>query len=209
MRSFTLLVALLSAFSAACVKAPIELKTAVARQAQEIQAVNETYQANITRLLAALEKSQLDYLQQAEDNLRSKYLFEGTIGEPAGPNADPELLAIRLKTENKILQFFNAKRTAVHEIFEKKRTEFLKLQVNINNIAKINSAMADYVDSVIRLRKAQDTFAQTLLSHVGTLDKALPIVGEVIDEVVRVTDEEVDKFAPAAPSKSTSANQQK
>jgi hypothetical protein len=184
-----------------CFKAPMELKTAVARQAEEITRINQAYQANITKLLAALERSQLDYLQQAEDGLRSKYLFEGKIGEKATSNSDPDLLAIRLTTEKKILDFFNKKRALVHDNFEKKRTEFLKLQINIDNAAKINSAISDYVDSLIRLRKAQDTFGQALLSHVGTLDKSLPIISEVVDEVVKVTGDEVDKFLPANPPK--------
>jgi len=201
-----LLVSVVLAFSTACVKAPVELKTAVTRQAEEISTIKQAYEANITKLLAALEKCQLDYLQEAQDNLRAKYLFEGRIGAPAGPNADPDLLGIRLKTEKKILEFFDGKRAAVRDSFEKKRTEFLKLQTNIDNAAKINSALADYLDSVIRLRKAQDTFAQTLLSHLGSLDKALPIVGQVVDEVVRVTDEEVDKFLPQTPAKPAATN---
>jgi len=149
----------------------------------------------------------MDYLQQAEDSLRAKYLFEGKIGEKADSTSDPDLLGIRLKTEKKILDFFNAKRSMVRDSFEKKRSEFLKLQTNIDNIAKINSAMSDYVDSLIRLRKAQDTFGQALLSHVGTLDKSLPIIGQVVDEVVRVTGEEVDKFSPdSAPKPAVSSN---
>lgn len=189
-----------------CVKAPLELKTAMERQAQEIDTINHAYQSNITKLLAALENSQMDYLQQAEESLRSKYLFEGKIGEAAGPNSDPDLLAIRLTTEKKILAFFSAKRALVHDSFEKKRTEFLKLQTSIDNIAKINAAMSDYVDSVIRLRKAQDSFGQALLSHVGTLDKSLPIIGSVIDEVVKVTGDEVDKFLPSPPKAGASQN---
>jgi hypothetical protein len=180
----------------ACFKAPMELKTAITRQAEEITKINQAYQTNITALLNALEKSQLDYLQQAEDNLRAKYLHEGKITEPAGTNADANLLVIRLTTENKILAFFDSKRTLVHDSFEKKRVEFLKLQTNIDNIAQINRAMSEYVDSLLRLRKAQDAFGQALLSRVNTLDKSLPIISQIVDETVRVTGEEVDKFVP-------------
>lgn len=191
----------------ACFKAPMELKTAMTRQAQEITQINQAYQANITALLNALEKSQLDYLQQAEDNLRAKYLYEGKIGEPAGRNADANLLVIRLATENKILAFFDSKRTLVHDSFEKKRAEFLKLQTNIDNIAKINSAVSEYVDSLLRLRKAQDAFGQALLSRVNTLDKSLPIISQIVDETVRVTGEEVDKFVPNESNIKTAATE--
>jgi hypothetical protein len=207
MRKKHLLLITIAAASAGCFKAPMELKTAMTRQAEEIGRINQAYQTNITALLGALEKSQLDYLQQAEDNLRTKYLFEGKIGEAAGANADPDLLAIRLTTEKKILTFFDAKRALVHDSFEKRRTEFLKLQTNIDNIAKINSAMSEYVDSLIRLRKAQDAFGQALLSHVGTLDKSLPIISQVVDQVVRVTGEEVDKFLPGEASAKPAATQ--
>ncbi len=173
----------------------------MARQSEEIAQINGAYQANITKLLGALEKSQMDYLQQAEDSVRAKYLFEGKIGEKAGANSDPDLLGIRLKTEKKILDFFNEKRLRVREGFEKKRTEFLKLQTNIDNIARINTAMSDYVDSLIRLRKAQDAFGQTLLSHVGVLDKGLQIIGPVLDDVVRISGEELEKFLPNSAPK--------
>lgn len=194
-------VILAAVISPGCIKAPLELKTAMSRQAEEISTIHRAYEANITNLLAALEKSQMDYLQQAEDNLRTKYLFEGKIGEAAGPNSDPDLVAIRLKTEKRILELFTTKRALVRANFEKKRFEFLKLQANIDNVAKINSAMSDYVDSLIRLRRAQDSLGQALLNHLGSLDKSVPIISGLVDEVIHVTGDELDKFLPEKASK--------
>ena len=109
MRHRQITVLIFAATCAACFKAPLELKTAMTRQAEEITRVNQAYQANITKLLAALEKSQMDYLQQAEDGLRAKYLFEGKIGDRVTSTSDPDLLVIRLTTEKKILDFFNCR----------------------------------------------------------------------------------------------------
>src|SRR5215469_4560610 len=79
-----------------CYKAPVELKTALEKQASELAQISSAYNENIDHLLTALETVQLDYLKQAEDQLRTKYSYEGKIGEKAGPGADPDLLIIRL-----------------------------------------------------------------------------------------------------------------
>ena len=171
----------------------------MARQAQEIQAVNTAYEANITRLLDALEALQLEYLKEAENRIRTKYLWLGKIGEKPGPNADESLLVIRAKTESKIDAYFANKRAEVRRNFEKKREEFLKLKTNIDNIAQINAAVSEYIDSPIRLRRAQDEFGRTLLSKLEKLGVTIPVNGAVIDQVIRLTDEEVNRFLGENP----------
>ncbi len=184
-----------------CFKAPLELKTALEKQAAELQQINTAYSQNIDVLLTALEALQIDYLRQAEDQLRSKYLYEGKIGERAVAASDPDLLIIRVTTEKKITSYFSRKQEQVHANFANKRKEFMKLQQSIDNATAVNQAMADYVDSLIRLRKAQDTFGKTLLTRITAVAPVPPISSKVIDEVIRVTDQEVDTFLKDNPNK--------
>ena len=196
--SLACILALMSIFTG-CFKAPLELKTALQRQAAELQQINSAYSQNIDGLLTALETLQMDYLKQAEDQLRSKYLYEGKIGEKAASGSDPDLLVIRLTTEKKITGYFSQKREQVHKNFADKRKEFMKLQQSIDNATAVNQAMSDYVDSLIRLRKAQDTFGKTLLTRISSIVPVPAISGTVIDEVIRVTDQEVDAFLKNNP----------
>ena len=184
---------------AGCFKAPLELKTALQKQAADLQQINTAYSQNIDSLLTALEVIQMDYLKQAEDQIRSKYLFEGKIGEKVTSASDPDLLIIRVSAEKKITGFFSQKREQVHANFADKRKEFMKLQQSIDNAIVVNQAMSDYVDSLIRLRKAQDTFGKTLLTRVSSVVPVPAISGKVIDEVIRVTDQEVTTFLKDNP----------
>jgi hypothetical protein len=184
---------------AGCVKAPLELRTALERQAAELQQIDASYTTNIDSLLNSLEKLQMDYLDEAEQRLREKYLHEGKIGEKVTPASDPKLLVIRLESVQKIDAFFKAKREAVRSNFVAKRKEFMKLRQSLDNAAQINDAMKGYVDSVIRLRKAQDTFGNTLLERVSALPAVPPITGRVVDEVIRVTNEEFENFTKTKP----------
>lgn len=194
-----LCVCTLVAFLAGCYKAPLELKTALEKQANELAQISSAYNENIDHLLTALETLQLDYLKQAEEQLRTKYSYEGKIGEKAGPGSDPDLLIIRLVSDKKISDYFSQKREQVHKNFADKRKEFMKLQQNIDNASAVNQAMSDYVDSLIRLRKAQDTFGKTLLTRISQVAPVPPISGKVIDEVIRVTNQEVDTFLKDNP----------
>jgi len=196
--SLACIFALMSIFTG-CFKAPLELKTALQRQATELQQINSAYSQNIDGLLTALETLQMDYLKQAEDQLRSKYLYEGKIGEKATSGSDPDLLVIRLTTEKKITGYFSQKREQVDKSFADKRKEFMKLQQSIDNAIAVNQAMSDYVDSLIRLRKAQDTFGKTLLTRISSIVPVPAISSTVIDEVIRVTDQEVDAFLKNNP----------
>jgi len=182
-----------------CFKAPLELKTALQKQAADLQQINTAYSQNIDGLLTALETIQMDYLKQAEDQIRSKYLYEGKIGEKATSTSDPDLLIIRVTAEKKITGFFSQKREQVHVNFADKRKEFMKLQQSIDNAIVVNQAMSDYVDSLIRLRKAQDTFGKTLLTRVSSVVPVPAISSKVIDEVIRVTDQEVSTFLKDNP----------
>lgn len=184
---------------AGCFKAPLELKTALQRQATDLQQINTAYSQNIDGLLTALEALQLDYLEQAEDQLRSKYLYEGKIGERATAGSDPDLLIIRVATEKKITDYFSQKRQQVHKNFADKRKEFMKLQQSIDNATSVNQAMSEYVDSLIRLRKAQDTFGKTLLTRISAVAPVPAISSAVIDQVIKVTDQEVDTFLKENP----------
>ena len=75
----------------------------------------------------------------------------------------------------------------------------MKLQQSIDNATAVNQAMSDYVDSLIRLRKAQDTFGKTLLTRISSIVPVPAISSTVIDEVIRVTDQEVDAFLKNNP----------
>lgn len=189
-----------------CFKAPLELKTALQRQATDLQQINTAYAQNIDALLTALEALQVETLKQAEDQLRSKYLYEGKVGNVATSGSDPELLIIRISVDKKISTFFSQKREQVHKNFSDKRKEFMKLQQSIDNATAVNQAMADYVDSLIRLRKAQDAFGKTLLTRLSSIAPVPPISGKVIDEVIRVTDQEVDTFLKSNPSDNKSGS---
>jgi hypothetical protein len=101
--------------------------------------------------------------------------------------------------EKKITGFFSQQREQVHANFADKRKEFMKLQQSIDNAIVVNQAMSDYVDSLIRLRKAQDTFGKTLLTRVSSVVPVPAISGKVIDEVIRVTDQEVNTFLKDNP----------
>lgn len=183
-----------AAASTGCFKAPLELKTALQRQANDLQQINVAYSQNVDALLTALEKLQLEYVKVAEDQVRSKYIYEGKIGEKATSTSNPDLLIIRVKSEKKITDYFSQKREQIHKNFLDKRKEFFKLQQSIDNAREVNSAMSDYVDSLIRLHKAQDTFGQTLLTRISNVVPVPKISSQVIDEVIRVTDQEVDTF---------------
>jgi hypothetical protein len=184
----------LVAASVGCFQAPLELKTALQRQAHDLQQINTAYSQNIDALLTALEKLQLEYVKVAEDQVRSKSLYEGKIGERATSVSNPDLLIIRVKTDKKINEYFSQKREQIHKNFADKRKEFLKLQQSIDNATQVNLAMSDYVDSLIRLRKAQDTFGKTLLTRISNVVPVPAISSQVIDEVIKVTDQEVDTF---------------
>jgi hypothetical protein len=189
-----------------CYKAPLELRTALEKQAKELAQISSAYNENIDHLLTALEGVQLDYLKQAEDQLRTKYAYEGKIGEKAGAGSDPDLLIIRLASNKKISDYFSQKRDQVHKNFADKRKEFMKLQQSIDNASAVNQAMSDYVDSLIRLRKAEDTFGKTLLTRISTVVPVPAISPTVIDEVIRVTNQEVDKFLKDNPKDIQAAN---
>ena len=173
-----------------CAEVPVQLRDAMDIQKTEIERVKRLYMENVKNLLNSIDKYRIAILNIYEDQLRTEHSKAFDIeSKPDGttelkevdPVGDPDVDFLHISTLRKIEEFFDKKREEVRRDISDRRKKYKSLLQNYENIEKINAAVREYIDSLTRLKNAQDKFAKNLLKKVKELSP-IPIPDDLLPD---------------------------
>ena len=173
-----------------CAEVPVQLRDAMDIQKTEIERVKRLYMENVKNLLNSIEKYRIAILNIYEDQLRTEHSKAFDIeSKPDGttelkevdPVGDPDVDFLHISTLRKIEKFFDKKREEVRRDISDRRKKYKSLLQNYENIEKINVAVREYIDSLTRLKNAQDKFAKNLVKKVKELSP-IPIPDDLLPD---------------------------
>jgi hypothetical protein len=163
---------------------PAELKTAIDKQAQELQQIKAKHTESVEVLFESIRTLQLYILNDLEYQYQQKYSHglqkvkladesEGLVySMEAPPSYNPNLDFIPVSTSKIISDWFANERTQSEKKLQTAKEEFLKLDDHIEIAQQINQAVSEYLDSLINLRGAQAQLEKTLVQKVASIPAA-------------------------------------
>jgi|GEM_PF-5614325 len=176
MRNFLLL--FIALFLSGCASVPKQVVDAMGKQREEIKNVKRIYFENMYNQLSAIEKYELEildiYEEQYKNSIRkapgTKKDENGNIVETlVAPTGDDEIDVINVALLDTVENFFNAERDSVRNDIQKRKEEIRKAEQNFENIELINSAVNEYLESLVRLKESRDKLAISIRNKLGTI----------------------------------------
>ncbi len=190
------LVLLSSLLTAACgERVPTEVKTAMEKQAAELQQIRAKYNSSVDALFAQIRLLQVAILDEKEQRIRQKYtigpkVVNGVVsyydanGDPFPPTGDPSLDVLPNDKDKTISLFFDKLRADSEKQLQETKEEFMKLDDHIEIAQEINVAVSDYVTSLVNARKAQRELGQNLLAKLGTFPASSTLPTKILNLLV-------------------------
>ena len=157
---------------------PKQVVDAMGKQREEIKNVKRIYFENMYNQLSAIEKYELEildiYEEQYKNSIRkapgTKKDENGNIVETlVAPTGDDEIDVINVALLDTVENFFNAERDSVRNDIQKRKEEIRKAEQNFENIELINSAVNEYLESLVRLKESRDKLAISIRNKLGTI----------------------------------------
>lgn len=195
-RVLTLLLVSVTCFLTACGEhVPTEVQTAMQKQAAELQQIRANYKASVDILFAQIRVLQLAVLDQKEQQIRQKYtigprVVNGVVGyydadgNPNPPSGDPSVDVLPTEKDRIISQFFDKLRVDSEAQLQQTKEEFLKLDGHIEIAQEINTAVSDYVTSLVNARNAQRELGKNLLAKLGTIPTGSSLSMKILNLLV-------------------------
>ena len=170
-------------FTACGERVPVEVKTAMEKQAAELKQIRENYKSSVDALFAQIRLLQLAILSEQEQRIRRKYtvgprVIDGKVafydndGKPFPPTGNPNLDMIPESKELAISAFFDKLRSDSEKELQDTKTDFMKLDDHVEVAQQINVAVSDYITSLVNARNAQRELSNNLLSKLGGVTAA-------------------------------------
>ncbi len=178
-------------------RVPTEIKTAMEKQAAELQQIRTAYKSSVDALFAQIRVLQLAVLEENEERLRQKYTIGLRVIDGSAsyydPNGDPypatgKSSDVLPADKNKIITetFAQMRANSEKELLDAKE-EFLKLDDHVEIAQQINVAVSDYVTSLVNARKAQRELGNNLISKLGTLPGPSNLPAKLLNLIIPKT----------------------
>jgi len=183
-----LLPVVLLGLAAGCARVPVEVRTAMEKQAAELELIRAKHRESIDVLFAQIRKLQLHILDELEKVYLEKYaagpravtlqdntravVYTDAQGRRLPPSYDPDLDKIAVSTGRIITGWFSQKREESEKELHQTKAAFLELQEHIEVAQQINQAVTEYVDSLVNLRRKQKELAGVLLKRLPPIPGA-------------------------------------
>jgi len=183
-----LLPVVLLGLAAGCARVPVEVRTAMEKQAAELELIRSKHRESIDVLFAQIRRLQLHILDELEKVYLEKYaagpravtlqdntravVYTDAKGSDLPPSYNPRRDMIGVSISRTITSWFSQKREESEKELHETKAEFLKLQGHIEITQQINQAVTEYVDSLVNLRRKQKELAGVLLKKLPPIPGA-------------------------------------
>jgi hypothetical protein len=180
-----------------CARVPIEVRTAMEKQAAELKQIRQAHQDSVDALFGQVRVLQHFILDDFERRYQEKYasgpkavlledktpvvIFTDKAGKGLPPSFNPDRDVIALSTSRIIADWFKKKREESDQKLDRAKADFLKVQDHIQIAQQINAAVSEYVDSLVNLRTKQNELAKTLTQKIGAIPGAAAIQNSAFD----------------------------
>jgi hypothetical protein len=198
-----------------CGRVPIEVRTAMQKQAAELQQIRTAHRDVLDMLFAQIRTLQLFILKEKEAEMYRRYasgpkivkLEDGKDGmiytDPSTakalpPSGNADLDVIALSTHRLIYEWFEKKGAATEEQLLKRKPEFLKIEEHVLIAQQINQTTAEYLDSLINLRRAEGQLARVLTNRLASIPGVSAVQPSLVKLVVQDTKELEQKLTGRA-----------
>ena len=194
-----------------CAHVPTEVRTAMEKQAAELKLIRQAHQDSVEALFQQIETLQHFILDDLERLYQEKYargpkavtledktravVFTDDKGKGFPPSFNPDRDVIAVSTSRMISDWFGKKREDSDQKLDAAKAEFLKLQGHVQIAQQINEAVAEYVDSLVNLKRKQNELGQTLTQKVGKIPGLGPIQSAVFD-LLKVDTKDLESKLP-------------
>jgi hypothetical protein len=192
-----ILVVLLVLVSTGCARVPVEVKTAMEKQAKELQQIKEKHRESVDILFAQIRTLQLYILNEKEKEFQQRYargpkaaklesgkdvlIYRDPDTKKTFPPLDnPDLDLIAISTSRLISDWFAAERAKTEDDLLRIKEEFLKLEGHVEIAQQINAAVTEYLDSLVNLRRAQKELANNLTTKLGLISGVAQLQSTVL-----------------------------
>jgi len=197
--------------SAGCARVPVEVRTAMERQAAELRLIREKHRESVDLLFAQIHTLQLFILNDLEKLHQEKYargprvvrlednteavVYTDAEGRRLPPSYNPDTDVIAVSTSRIISEWFENKRKESEQKLQQARQEFMKLEAHIQIAQQINEAVTDYVDSLVNLRNKQKELGDTLIKKLSRIPAVGAVEATVLD-LLKVDTRELESKLP-------------
>jgi hypothetical protein len=176
-------------------RVPVEVKTAMEKQAAELQQIRASYKSSVDALFAQIRLLQIAILAEKERQIRQKYtigpkVIEGKVsyydanGKPFPPTGDPSLDVLPTDKDKTISDFFDKLRADSEAQLQQTKEEFMKLDGHMEIAEQINTAVSDYITSLVNARNAQRELGNNLLSKLGAIPTGSNLPSKILNLLV-------------------------
>lgn len=173
-----LLLLFMPLFTACGERVPIEVKTAMEKQAAELAQIRASYKSSVDALFAQIRVLQIAILAEQEQRIRRKYtigprningkaLYYDDQGNPFPATGDPSVDMIPADKDKTISTFFDKLQADSEKELLDVKDEFMKLDDHVEVAQEINTAVSDYITSLVNARKAQRELGNNLIAKLG------------------------------------------
>jgi hypothetical protein len=174
----SVLLLLLPLLSGCGERVPIEVKTAMEKQAEELAQIRASYKSSVDALFAQIRVLQVAILAEQEKRIRQKYtigprvidgkaVYYDDAGKPFPATGNPSLDVIPTNKDKTISAFFDKLHLDSEKQLLDVKAEFMKLDDHVQVAQEINTAVSDYITSLVNARKAQRELGNNLISKLG------------------------------------------
>jgi len=183
-----LLPVILLGLAAGCARVPVEVRTAMEKQAAELELIRAKHRESIDVLFAQIRRLQLHILDELEKVYLEKYaagprvvklqdntdavVYTDSQGRRLPPSYNPDVDKIAVSTGRIITGWFSQRREESEKELHQTKAAFLELQGHIEITQQINQAVTDYVDSLVNLRRKQKELGTALLKKLPQIPGA-------------------------------------
>jgi hypothetical protein len=176
-------------------RVPVEVKTAMEKQAAELAQIRSSYKSSVDALFAQIRVLQIAILAEQEQRIRRKYtvgprviagkvLYYDDNGDPFPATGDPSVDVIPIAKDRTISTFFDKLQADSEKQLQDLKEEFMKLDNHVEVAEQINTAVSDYITSLVNARKAQRELGNNLISKLGGVGIAGGFPGKILNLLV-------------------------
>jgi len=179
-------------------RVPVEVKTAMEKQAAELQQIRSAYKSSVDVLFAQIRVLQLAVLEENEERLRQKYTIGlRVVGDTASyydkdgnpyPATGKSSDVLPADKNQIITEAFARMRADSEKQLLDTKEEFMKLDDHVEIAQQINTAVSDYITSLVNARQAQRELGNNLIAKLGTIPGPSGLPLKLLNLVVPKTD---------------------
>lgn len=163
---------------------PEEVKTAMAKQALELQEIKSKYKESVDILFEQIRTLQLAIIDQKEEDYRQRYKIGCKMisaklrcyddnNKPFPATGSDVVETIIPVDENKIItDAFTQIRADSDTKLRNAKAEFMKLEDHTRIAQEINVAVTEYIESLVKRREAERELTNRLTNKLGLLTPA-------------------------------------